>query len=213
MAQIQQPFPAIQIVKPRTTAEYNAANPSAQGHDYDNLTGYAQHWSLNIEREIFPTVLWEIAYAGSRGIHVMINLPLNEVQPGLGSQASRRLIQPLNNITATSIFAPRNMSTFHSMQNKVVKRFSSGLQFLFSYTYGKSLDFGGSAGSAGGSTGTPRQSLVCAAAVDHPVSTSSTAPSPATSMSCLSEKESVGWQITPWLARLWVAGSSVASAR
>ena len=160
VAQIQQPFPAIQIVKPRTTAEYNAANPSAQGHDYNNLTGYAQHWSLNIEREIFPTVLWEIAYAGSRGIHVMINLPLNEVQPGLGSQPSRRLIQPLNNITATNIFAPRNMSTFHSMQNKVVKRFSSGLQFLFSYTYGKSLDFGGSAGSGGGSTGNP-QTITC----------------------------------------------------
>ena len=52
------------------------------------------------------------------------------------------------------------MSTFHSMQNKVVKRFSSGLQFLFSYTYGKSLDFGGSAGSGGGATGNP-QTITC----------------------------------------------------
>ncbi|MBI1791885.1 MAG: TonB-dependent receptor [Acidobacteria bacterium] len=158
--QVQNPFPPIQVVKPKTTAEYNALNPSAQGHDYNNLTGYAEHWSLNVERQLHSSLLWEGAYAGSRGIHVMINLPLNEVQPGLGSQPSRRLIQPLNNITATSIFAPRNMSSYHSLQNKVVKRFSHGLQALFSYTYGKAVDFGGSAGSGGGSTGGP-QTITC----------------------------------------------------
>ncbi|MBI3681097.1 MAG: carboxypeptidase regulatory-like domain-containing protein [Acidobacteria bacterium] len=158
--QIQLPFPPVQTVKPKTTAEYNAANPSAQGHDYNNLTGYAEHWSFNIEQQLTPTLLLETAYAGSRGIHVMINLPLNEVQPGIGSQPSRRLIQPLNNITATSIFAPRNMSTYHSLQAKAVKRFSQGLQFLFSYSYAKALDFGGSAGSGGGSTGGP-QTITC----------------------------------------------------
>ena len=157
---IQNPFPPIQTTKPRTTAEYNAANPSAQGHDYENLTGYAQHWSLNIQRQIGKDLLGEVAYAGSRGVHVMINLPLNEVQPGLGSLASRRLIQPLNNITATNIFAPRNMSTYHGLLSKLDKRFSNGFQMLLSYTYSKALDFGGSSGSGGGSTGGP-QTITC----------------------------------------------------
>ncbi len=157
---INRPFPAIQTIKPRTTAELNAANPGGQGHDYNNLTGYAQHWSANVQRQVTSTLLAEVAYAGSRGVHVMINLPLNEVQPGPGSQASRRLIQPLNNITAINIFAPRNMSTYHGLLTKVEKRFSHGLQGLFSYTWSKAIDFGGSAGSGGGSTGGP-QTITC----------------------------------------------------
>jgi hypothetical protein len=38
----------------------------------------------------------------------------------------------------------------------VEKRFSNGFQALFSYTWGKSLDYGGSAASGGGSTGGPQ---------------------------------------------------------
>ena len=157
---VNQPFPAIVLVKPRTTAELNAANPGGQGHDYNNLTGYAQHWSLNVQRQVFSSLLWEVAYAGSRGIHVMINLPLNEVQPGVGTLAARRLIQPLNNVTGINIFAPRNMSTYHSLQSKLDKRFANGIQGLFAYTWSKALDFGGSAGSGGGSTGGP-QTITC----------------------------------------------------
>ena len=157
---INRPFPAIQTIKPRTTAELNAANPGGQGHDYNNLTGYAQHWSANVQRQLSETLLGEVSYAGSRGVHVMINLPLNEVQPGPGTQQSRRLIQPLNNITAINIFAPRNMSTYHGLLSKLEKRFGSGLQGLFSYTWSKAIDFGGSAGSGGGATGGP-QTITC----------------------------------------------------
>ena len=157
---IQNPFPAVQVLKPKTTAEFNAANPQTQGHDFNNLTGYAQHWSLNVQRQIGKDFLAEVAYAGSRGVHVMISLPLNEVQPGVGSLASRRLIQPLNNITNTNIFAPRNMSTYHGLLTKLDKRFSNGIQFLLSYTYSKAIDFGGSAGSGGGATGGP-QTITC----------------------------------------------------
>ncbi len=158
---INNPFPPIQTVKPKTTAELNAAgNPSGQGHDFKNLTGYAQSWSVNIQREVSSSLLAEAGYVGSRGVHVMINLPLNEVQPGTGTQPSRRLIQALNNISAINIFAPRNMSTYHSLQTKLVKRYANGVQGLFSYTYGKAIDFGGSAGSGGGNTGNP-QTITC----------------------------------------------------
>ena len=51
---------------------------------------------------------------------------------------------------------PRNRSTYHSGQLKVTQRFSGGLQFLVSYTYGKSLDYGGSAASGGGAVGNPQ---------------------------------------------------------
>jgi len=36
---------------------------------------------------------------------------------------------------------PRTKSTYNSLQGKLLKRFSGGLQFLASYTFGKSLDY------------------------------------------------------------------------
>jgi hypothetical protein len=51
---------------------------------------------------------------------------------------------------------PRNRSTYHSGQLKVTQRFRGGLQFLGSYTYGKALDYGGSAASGAGAVGNPQ---------------------------------------------------------
>jgi hypothetical protein len=54
------------------------------------------------------------------------------------------------------MFDPRNTSTYHGLSGKLEKRFSSGLQFLAAYTFAKSLDYGGSAASGGGSSGGPQ---------------------------------------------------------
>jgi len=51
---------------------------------------------------------------------------------------------------------PTNSSSYNSLQGKVVKRFSRGLQFLTSYTFGKSLDYAQSAASGGGAVGNPQ---------------------------------------------------------
>ena len=78
------------------------------------------------------------------------------MQPGPGSQASRRLIQPLSNVATINYFDPSNRSSFNSLQLKLDKRFSQGLQFLASYTFGKSLDYAGSPASGGGAVGGPQ---------------------------------------------------------
>ncbi|MEP6914293.1 MAG: TonB-dependent receptor [Acidobacteriota bacterium] len=153
---IDNPFPPIAPVKPRTTAELQAANPRVLGHSFANETPYAEQWHLGVERRLFRAMTAELTYAGSAGKHLVYCYNPNEVQPGIGSQESRRLIQPLNLISNFLQCDPRNMSTYHSGQLKVTQRFSGGLQFLVSYTYGKSLDYGGSAASGGGAVGNPQ---------------------------------------------------------
>ena len=98
----------------------------------------------------------ESTYAGSAGKHMVFCYNPNEVQPGITSQELRRLIQPLNRLNNMLQCDPRNRSTYHSGQLKVTQRFSNGLQFLLSYTYSKSLDYGGSAASGGGAVGNPQ---------------------------------------------------------
>jgi len=150
---IANPFPAIVPVKPMTTAALNAANPRVLGHDFENTTPYAATWQVSYERQLTQSLMTEIGYVGSIGRNIPIFINPNEVQPGTGSNASRRLIQPLNNMNNILLAVNDNESSYHSLQLKVVKRFAHGLQFLGSYTFGKSLDYGGSAASGGGAVG------------------------------------------------------------
>jgi hypothetical protein len=153
---IDNPFAPIQMVKPQTTAELNAANPRVLGHGFENETPSAQQWHLGVERQLFGPVVAELGYVGSAGKHLLLCWNPNEVQPGTGSQASRRLLQPLSNAATIIQCDPRNRSTFHALQARVNQRFTNGFQLLFSYTWGKSLDYGGSAASGGGQTGNPQ---------------------------------------------------------
>ena len=150
---IDNPFPPIVPVKPATTAELIAANPRVSGHSYENETAYAEQWHLGIDRQLFSTLLLELEYAGSASKHLVLCYNPNEVQPGSGSENSRRLLQPIASVTNMLQCDPRNRSTFHAGTLKLQKRFSDGLQFLVSYTYGKSLDYGSSAASGGGAVG------------------------------------------------------------
>ena len=142
--------------KPRTTAELQAANPRVLGHSFENETPYAEQWHLGVERRVMSALAVEMTYAGSAGKHLVFCYNPNEVQPGIGTQESRRLIQPLNRLNNMLQCDPRNRSTYHSGQLKVTQRFRGGLQFLGSYTYGKALDYGGSAASGGGAVGNPQ---------------------------------------------------------
>jgi hypothetical protein len=153
---IDDPFPAIAQVKPRTTAELQAANPRVLGHSFENETPYAEQWHLGVERRLMPALAVELTYAGSAGKHLVYCYNPNELQPGIGSQESRRLLQPLNRLNNMLQCDPRNQTTYHSGQLKLTQRFSGGLQFLVSYTYGKTLDYGGSAASGGGAVGNPQ---------------------------------------------------------
>ena len=121
------------------------------------------------------------------------------MQPGLGSQASRRLIPELSNISNMVQFDPRNRSTYHAGILKVQRRFSQGMQFLSSYTWSKSLDYGGSAASGGGQTGGP-QTVTNLNAGHGTVraSTCGTASSSAASTSCRSARASRCWTKASW---------------
>jgi hypothetical protein len=62
---IEDPFPPIVQVKPRTTAELQAANPRVLGHSFENEIAYAEQWHLGIERRVLTAMAVELTYAGS----------------------------------------------------------------------------------------------------------------------------------------------------
>jgi hypothetical protein len=154
--QVNQPFPVIQTVKPRTTAELNANPVAVLGHGFRNETPSMMSWNFNIERQLSDSMMFEIAYAGSHSIHLIYGYNPNEVQPGIGTVQSRRLLQAIANVSSITAIDPRNSSTYNGLSAKLEKRFSSGLQFMAAYTYSKNLDYGGSTASGGGQAGGPQ---------------------------------------------------------
>ena len=160
---LSNPFPQGPVALPysslTTTAALNAAHPALIGHSDHNATPNAQTYTLGLEHTALGGVVG-FGYAGSHSVHLTYAYSPNEVgliQPGgPTSQTLRRLYQPINNISTWVQEDPINASNYNSLQVSYNKRYTHGLTSLVNYTYSKSLDYGGSAASGGGSAGNPQ---------------------------------------------------------
>ena len=160
---LSNPFPQgavpLSLATLTNTTALNAAAPAIIGHSMHNATPNMQTYTFGVEHQT-RAGLAEIAYAGSHSLHLTYAYNPNEVgliQPGGPTSTTlRRLIQPLNNISTWTQEDPINASNYNSLQSKYTVRNVRGLTALVSYTFSKSLDYGGSAASGGGSAGNPQ---------------------------------------------------------
>src|SRR3954451_20339259 len=155
---LAQPFPTPSATQPLTTAALVTVNPRIVGRDFGNQTAYYESWNFNIERQIGGSTLAELGYAGSHGSHLLFSYNPQEVLPGPASVPSNNRVTLPGIASVRNIIQldPRNSSNFHSLQAKLTKRLTGGVQFLAGYTWSKSLDYGGSAASGGGANGGPQ---------------------------------------------------------
>lgn len=160
---INNPFPQGAAPLPLSTltntASLNASKSAIIAHAMGNKTPSMMTYTLSIEHQTLGGVA-EIAYAGSHSIHIVYAYNPNEVgliRPGGPTSTTlRRLIQPLNNISTWVQEDPINASNYNALQVKYSTRNNHGILALVSYTYSKSLDYGGSAASGGGAAGNPQ---------------------------------------------------------
>jgi len=115
---------------------------------------YKVNWNFSIQREILPNTLFNIGYAGSRGIHLLGLTSDDNSPPSVLSAGGRRYIPVgtprLNpNFTQIRMRDTGHDSYYNSLQIGVGKRFSRGLQFNSSYTWSKSIDTSSLRGSQG----------------------------------------------------------------
>jgi hypothetical protein len=123
----------------------------------DISTPYLQHYSLNIQHELARNLLLEIGYVGSKGTKLYtptsgVNQPIlasperpvNGITTNTAANASMRV--PWFGLSATGVNQAQtdDNSRYNSLQVSLTKRMSSGLQFLGSYTWAKSIDNTGS---------------------------------------------------------------------
>jgi hypothetical protein len=111
---------------------------------------YIQSWHLTLEREIHREWVVRLAYAGSKGTHLMQGWEENPAIyiPGQSTTAntlSRRPYGPaFQNITVVDSIGN---STYNSLQVSMDQRFSHGFTIFSNYTWAKSIDEGSGAGT------------------------------------------------------------------
>jgi hypothetical protein len=137
------PFPADPFNVPRDV-QFLPANV-AFSYDPNLKNGRLQTWHMTLEREIRPTYLLRLAYAGSKGDRLAMGRELNAAvyAPGAttGTTQARRPLNPLfGNITTIE---STGRSTYNSLQLTLDKRMSRRFSVLTSYTLSKNLDHAG----------------------------------------------------------------------
>jgi hypothetical protein len=119
-----------------------AATFSPEFIEYNRTIGYTQQWNFGIQREIGWNTLVDTSYVASVG-HKLNgpNTSINQVPVALmaaGNAQARRPFPQFANVTTLNPMWGN--SSYHSLNVKVEKRFSRGLNFLANYTFSKFID-------------------------------------------------------------------------
>jgi len=107
------------------------------GPTYTKLrVGYDQHWNFGVQHELFSGTVIEIDYVGNKGSFLNGTNAANNPPAGAGAIQSRR---PYPRFGTINYFSQDVSTNYHAIQAKIEKRLSSGLWYLASYSFSKSM--------------------------------------------------------------------------
>ncbi|MBO0798202.1 MAG: carboxypeptidase regulatory-like domain-containing protein, partial [Blastocatellia bacterium] len=145
----QPPFAETQqITSSTTTPQIDVANPfsnatapsvvGTQNIDPNFREGYVQQWNLSLQRQLPGGIGIDVSYVGNKGTKLTELIYFNIPTPGpTATVQARRPFPAFGTALSLNSYVA---SSYHALLTKVQKRFSSGLQFLASYTWSKSID-------------------------------------------------------------------------
>jgi outer membrane receptor protein involved in Fe transport len=131
--------PVLTLAKGFPTLNPNQAiNPGVTSVDTNTKTPYYQEWNFAVQRLLPSHVSLEIAYAGTKGVHLQSLTDQNQdLVPGPSDVQARR---PYPFYSGFASIQMRGNSNYHSLQIKVEKHLSRGLYFLSAFTYSHAED-------------------------------------------------------------------------
>lgn len=111
----------------------------------DLRDAYMQQWNLDLQYELRPNWMIDLAYVGAKGTRLPAPRDLNQPRPGAAAG-------PYPQFSSILQVESRASSSYHAMQFRSERRVAEGLALLAAYTWSKSIDdlsavFSGNVGS------------------------------------------------------------------
>lgn len=129
---------------PVNPALFTGGTLATESIEFNLRSIYVMQYNLNVQRELSPGTVVTAAYVGSRGVNLLGQGDINTAVPQILPDG--RQFYPAGSTRRNRNFdAIRSQiqgfnSWYNAMNLGVVRRFSQGMQFQASYTFGKSLD-------------------------------------------------------------------------
>ena len=149
------PFPADPFNVPRDVQFFL---PHASfSYDPNLKNGRLQSWNVTLERELLPTYLVRVGYAGSRGDRLAMGRELNAAvyAPGATTATTNQRRPLFPNFSTITTIESTGRSIYHSLQLTLDKRMSRRFSVLSSYTLSSNKDHAGEAKQTGATQTNP----------------------------------------------------------
>lgn len=102
-------------------------------------TPYVQEWTFSIQRQLTPSVMLQVAYFGSHGIHLSSQIIDNTaVTPGTTPYQTRQKWPQFPPYTSNGF--NENVSFYDGLSLELNKQYSHNFSLLAAYTYSKAID-------------------------------------------------------------------------
>jgi hypothetical protein len=102
---------------------------------------YVQHWNLGYQRQLPSNMVFEVSYVGNKGTKLVKTVDINQAFPVEGlTQPAVPARRPLPAFGAIPLLQSSGNSIYHGLLSRFERRFSGGLSFLASYTFGHAID-------------------------------------------------------------------------
>jgi len=115
----------------------NQVNRQVISFDQNMHNGYMEQWNVDVQNELLPNLLVDVAYSASAGHKLTGSRNANQPRPGPGALQPR---SPFPQFTSISRVEPFANSNYQALVAKIERRFSGGLTFLTAYTWSHFLD-------------------------------------------------------------------------
>ncbi|PYU88229.1 MAG: hypothetical protein DMG08_26290 [Acidobacteria bacterium] len=107
----------------------------------DKVLPTMYHWTLGIQHEVLPNLLFEIAYAGNRSVRQPNRWDANPARQDadLAHATPTQSRRPYQNVGFVSGNTSRAWSNYNALNLRLERRYTSGLSVLGVYTWSKAM--------------------------------------------------------------------------
>ncbi|HTW63018.1 MAG TPA: TonB-dependent receptor [Bryobacteraceae bacterium] len=119
---------------------FNPANSNVVYLPPNSRWPYIQNWFLSVQRELTQDTLIEVSYNGNHSLRLPIIADYNEATPNLpGGTLGVQAREPIPSFGPITWVDPAGDDDYNGLSVRFEHRFSHGLYFLNSFTWGKGL--------------------------------------------------------------------------